>query len=240
MSKIVSFSLFGDNPKYLVGAVINARLVKEYYKDWTPVFYVGRSVPNDIIEKIENEGGRIIHENGIENSSATIWRFKPICDSKTEYLIVRDCDSRIGYREVAAVNEWIKSGKSFHIMRDHPMHNTSIMAGLWGVKGDALKHLCGKILSKEWNGYYGVDQDFLNDYVYNLALKSSVIHDSFFKRELISKKFPTPRTSHEFVGEVFDENENYNVFHRDILKTVVENYFKKNFVKIKSMKYLFR
>ena len=53
---------------------------------------------------------------------------------KVDIIISRDLDSRFDDREQAAVNEWIRSEKSFHIMRDHPQHRASILGGLWGSK----------------------------------------------------------------------------------------------------------
>ena len=35
MKKIIAFSLWGDQPKYTVGAIKNADLAKEIYPDWT-------------------------------------------------------------------------------------------------------------------------------------------------------------------------------------------------------------
>ena len=44
-----------------------------------------------------------------------------------------------------AVDEWIKSGKSLHVMRDHPAHRIpagtnqmSILGGMWGLKSKVL------------------------------------------------------------------------------------------------------
>ena len=46
----------------------------------------------------------------------------------------RDLDALIVPREIAAVKDWIKSGKALHIMRDHPLHKTAILGGMWGLK----------------------------------------------------------------------------------------------------------
>ena len=43
---------------------------------------------------------------------------------------MRDADSRPSSREWAAVNEWMESGYSAHIMRDHPAHKIVMMAGI--------------------------------------------------------------------------------------------------------------
>jgi len=41
MKKIVAFSLWGNNPKYTVGAVRNAELTPSIYPGWTARFYCG-------------------------------------------------------------------------------------------------------------------------------------------------------------------------------------------------------
>ena len=43
---LITFSLFGDNPLYCVGAVENARLAKEIYPEWIARFYVAQDVPS--------------------------------------------------------------------------------------------------------------------------------------------------------------------------------------------------
>ena len=54
----------------------------------------------------------------------------------------RDLDSRFSEREKAATEEWLRSNKEFHFMRDHPYHGSVILAGCWGCK------LTPKVLSK--------------------------------------------------------------------------------------------
>ena len=46
--KIISFSLWGDNPKYTIGAIRNAELTP---MGWISRFYCGLSVPTEIVEK---------------------------------------------------------------------------------------------------------------------------------------------------------------------------------------------
>ena len=36
--------------------------------------------------------------------------------------------------QIAAVNEWLDSDKSFHMMRDHPLHDIGMLGSAWGVK----------------------------------------------------------------------------------------------------------
>ena len=37
--KLITFSLWGQDPKYLVGAIRNAELASEIYPDWICRFY---------------------------------------------------------------------------------------------------------------------------------------------------------------------------------------------------------
>ena len=50
------------------------------------------------------------------------WRFLPLMDPTVDQLMPRDCDSIVTLREVAAVNQWLESKATFHIMRDHQYH----------------------------------------------------------------------------------------------------------------------
>ena len=54
MKKIISFSLWGDNPKYTIGALKNANLALTIYPEWICRYYVAKSVPNDIITQLES------------------------------------------------------------------------------------------------------------------------------------------------------------------------------------------
>ena len=52
MKKIISFCLWGDNPKYTIGAIENAKLAKTIYPDWTCRFYAGTSTPDEIWDEL--------------------------------------------------------------------------------------------------------------------------------------------------------------------------------------------
>ncbi len=49
MKTIIAFSLWGDNPTYTAGAIKNADLALEIYPGWVCRYYVGKSVPKDIV-----------------------------------------------------------------------------------------------------------------------------------------------------------------------------------------------
>ena len=218
MKKIIAFSLWGDNPKYTVGLIKNLDLAKEVYPGWICRVYCGKSVPENIISEIEKRDNKeliIMDEQG--DWEGMFWRFFAAEDA--DIMISRDSDSRLNNREKAAVEQWIKSDKNFHIMRDHPYHATEILGGMWGVKSPILKNIRNMIKEYSKGNFYQVDQNFLREKVYPLVKHSAMVHDEFFEK----KPFPMPRDGLEFVGKVFDENEETVLEHQNILERFLKN-----------------
>ena len=58
------------------------------------------------------------------------WRFLPLIDPTVDLFLSRDSDTQILAREVAAVNQWLRMNSTFHIIRDHPLHDSHILGGL--------------------------------------------------------------------------------------------------------------
>ena len=209
MKKVISYSLWGDNPKYTVGAIKNCELAEKIYPDWVCRFYIGKSTPKDVINKIidfKNTEVQIMNDPG--NWSGMFWRFYAAVDPEVEIMLSRDTDSRLSERERLAVDEWISSDKGFHIMRDHPYHQIEICGGMWGMKKNCITNsLSGTtffdLLSNYQKGdFWQTDQNFLKEKVYHLIKDNSMVHDEFFER----KPFPSKRINYEFVGQIFDEN----------------------------------
>ncbi|HCT54427.1 MAG TPA: hypothetical protein DF712_18435, partial [Balneola sp.] len=138
MKKIIAFSLWGDTPMYTVGAVRNAELVPEVYGDsWTSRFYISNDVPSEVVEKLKSlPQTEIVNLNEPPDWFGMFWRFLAIDDS--DVVIFRDTDSRITQRERLAVEEWLSSGRTLHIMRDHPYHSEPIMGGMWGCVSNKI------------------------------------------------------------------------------------------------------
>lgn len=204
MKKIISFSLWGDNPKYTIGAIKNAELTPIIFPDWISRFYCGLSVPYNIIDTLQSLPQTeiiIMDVNG--DWSGMFWRFYACEDS--DIMISRDTDSRLSIREKLAVDEWLNSNKDFHIMRDHPYHNVEILGGMWGVRNGLLKNIKTLINEYTKGDFWQVDQNFLKEKIYPLVINNSFIHDSYFNYNINSKKFPSERINKEFIGDVFDE-----------------------------------
>lgn len=199
----VSFSLWGDNPIYNVGIIKNAELMEIIYPNWKMVVFFDDTVPTDTIMKLEEKKVETILFLD-KSIYGMFWRFYAVELPGCEYAIFRDADSRISMRESLAVNEWINSGKSLHVMRDHPYHRIpagnnqmGILGGMWGIKNGILPitEMINKFSkSKEHN--YGNDQTFLKT-VYSVLENDRFTHDEFFER----KPFPVQRQNGRFIGE---------------------------------------
>jgi hypothetical protein len=207
--KYLSFSLWGDKPIYNVGAIRNAELWKEIYPEWKMVVFYDNSVPEKTIQKLKSMDV-ICEDMTGKNIYGMFWRFFAVDLPDSEYSMFRDTDSRISIREKLAVDEWLSSGKTLHVMRDHPYHmipcgndTLGILGGMWGIKSKKIP------LTKMINSYpnkgkifYGEDQTFLKT-IYSLFEKDRFTHDDFFEK----KPFPIKRIEGRFIGERIDENE---------------------------------
>jgi hypothetical protein len=185
MRKIVSFSLYNNIPLYNEGAIENAELVKEIYPGWTARFYVDYTVSADVISRLEEKGSEIIYV-GADNLGpmyGRYWRFWVAGDEDVERFIVRDADSRLNSREKAAVDDWILSGKKFHVMRDSVHHRTRVLGGMWGGQCSSVPNM--RYLTDSWGRYAKVGEcdRFVSEVIYPLMLDSYICHDSrnYFK-----------------------------------------------------------
>jgi len=71
--KYVSFSLWGDNPLYNVGAIRNAELMPLIYPDWKMILYYDNSVPSETISKLETLDCILVKIDDFEYGC--FWRF---------------------------------------------------------------------------------------------------------------------------------------------------------------------
>jgi hypothetical protein len=208
--KYLSFSLWGDKPIYNVGIIKNAELWKTIYPDWQMVVFYDNTVPKESIEKL-NSMDVICQDMTDKGIYGMFWRFFAVELPDSEYSIFRDADSRLSVREKIAVDEWINSGKTLHVMRDHPYHmipcgndRLGILGGMWGIKSKKIPLI--KLIQNYPNKgriFYGEDQTFLKN-IYSLFENDRFTHDDFFEK----KPFPVKRENGRFIGERIDENEN--------------------------------
>ncbi len=209
MKKIIAFSLWGNNPKYTIGAIKNAELIPKIYPGWIGRFYIGKSTPNEILIKLKSYSHvEVIEMDEDGDWTGMFWRFYPASEEDVDVMLSRDTDSRLNIREKLAVDEWLSSGKGLHIMRDHPYHTTRILGGMWGMKRGTFSQMKYEIERYTKGNFIQVDQNFLSQVVYPVCVNNCFVHDEIFMSEFFRKPFPSERKNYEFVGDVFDENDN--------------------------------
>lgn len=219
--KVVSYSFYGNkNSSYFKGIAINADLVAKMYPGW-----IMRTYHN--IGPDDNEGTKYlcslscIHPHldlcyvkdlertftNLAQTVGTMWRFLAMGDVTVDLFVVRDLDAKIYQREVDAVNEWLDSNKTFHIMRDHSGHYEYILAGMWGAKNtngniQQMQSLLHEMLKQSLNGPKNLDQVLLKKVIWPVAKRDMICHDSYYCKKFEgTKPWPSQRVNGTFVGD---------------------------------------
>jgi hypothetical protein len=209
--KIISYSLFGTNKKYYVGAEKNIKINKELLPDWeTVIYYHEKMTDIEYINYLKTLGAKTIDiSNVIIGEKESIhfpyfWRFLTFLTNNIS--LVRDLDSRISKREVDYINIWLKNKKEYFIIRDHPWQSP-VPSGLFGINGmisSFENHLHEYIKNSDLR--WGTDQDILYEYILNIP-KENIEYCGFDKPETY-----IPRDNKNFfIGMQLDENDNPTV-----------------------------
>ncbi len=185
--KVISFALWGDNKFYSYGAVENVILAKELFPDWICRFYIGRGVPKNVLDYLKSQKNvQIIYRDEPYNLSHMMWRFEPMFEKDVDAMVSRDVDSRLSKKEQIIINDWMKSNKDFHIIRDSRGHKKSIHGGLFGARNGVCRPL-----KKEFDKFprineYSNDQKFLWNIVYPFVKDKAYVNDGGYYPD----KFP--------------------------------------------------
>ncbi len=226
MKKVITFCLWGNEPRYNIGTIKNSKLALEYYPDFECWIYIHKeTVPQSTIEElIKLKNVKIIIKTGdLSKNKPMTWRFEAIDNDEVEIMMARDTDTRFLLREKLAVDEWLNSNQIFHIMRDHPHHGFEILGGMFGTrKIPEIKSWCDLLNKLVQNGDRYYDTNFLTNIIYPCVSKNAMIHASFHGNEPQSKLFPIKYDNDfNFVGQYVYENDSRSDEHTQILKTNV-------------------
>ena len=180
---IIAYSLFGEDRYYHDCAIVNARIAMASYPDFTPRYYCGEEVPKIVLDELVLQKADVkIVKNRVSPWEGLFWRFWAFDDPEVDVVLVRDVDSPLTPRERIAVEDWLyNSDTPFHVMRDHPLHCTPMMAGLWGGFAGLLppmKPLTRRFLGQVSNRY--ADQTLLQFIVWPRIREIALAHDSQF------------------------------------------------------------
>lgn len=230
---MIAMSLYGDDPRYTLGAVRNAHLLPIIFPGWKLWIYCDRpplreanspvdkaeeyavcaSVPAQVTHRLRELGAEIKQASRRSGVAPMLWRFLPVDDVTVDVFVSRDADSRLSERDAAAVSAWLNSDAMLHCMRDHPSHaRYPLSGGLWGARTRWLRLLLGSggagpvaKLAKGYGDRYLDDMNFLGRELWPAAQADVYCHDSVScDRWPRSHPFPVERRAFEHVGQVFD------------------------------------
>lgn len=201
--KLISYSLWGSKTMFLHGAVMNAKQCREFFPDWKVRIYHNDSVSDELLVTLRELGVETVRVDP-KGTYGTFWRFRPLFEPGYEHILVRDIDSRITWRDVRCVNEWLESGKKFLNIRDHPSHyDWPIIAGMFGVHTGALPLSLVPIMEQyALIHQYVSDQVFLARHVWDY-MKRDVYELGFKEQQWMSESWTVD--NHMNLG--FDEHE---------------------------------
>ncbi|GAB6029477.1 hypothetical protein CHUAL_005231 [Chamberlinius hualienensis] len=186
--KVISYSFYGDTDSgYFKGIEINTKSVKELYPGWTVRLYhdirpedvKGMNALCEIVCKYPHLDECYVGDindqfSQIETKFGMLWRFLVLGDPSVDVFGVRDLDSPVYEREIDAVNDWLSTNATFHIMRDNPAHVTYILGGMWGARNtndiQKLQKIRNKIITEAHSKLKSYDQGLLSMYVWPEAI----------------------------------------------------------------------
>ena len=131
--RLITYVLYNNLPIYSVGAIENLKYIdlindntndntNNNSKNYKGLIYIRSDVNQDTIGKLAPyKHSKIVNVPDIPDCLMMMLRYLPL--EQCKIFSSRDTDCRVSQREEVAFDEWIKSNKSLHVMRDHPHHN---------------------------------------------------------------------------------------------------------------------
>ncbi|XP_018021222.1 uncharacterized protein LOC108677508 isoform X2 [Hyalella azteca] len=204
--KVLSYCVYGNYSKYASGFPRILDAIRKWYPGWLVRLYTEPSMyvkelrplmlqhPYLYLCDVSNLPGDI---PDVRVPDSMLWRVAVLGDETVDVFLVRDIDAEMLYREVAAVHEFLESGKMLHIMRDHPWHGVSLLGGTYGVNQAA----CNRSLLNLIRRQVFDQRQKINDQSVLQLVHSSISHDSYSCQHFPSTvPFPTQRNASQFVG----------------------------------------
>ena len=218
--RVISMSLWGNEPRYTFGALRNAQTMPVFFPGWTLRIYIEKQnelgktnnpqVSKRMLVKLQNLGVQLAFvDTDIGQIPPMMWRFLVADDTAIDYFIVRDSDARMCDRDFVIVEDWIRSNTAFHCIRDHPSHASySLLGGMWGGRPEKLKSIIPiqwQDLMLGYTGEYTKDMAFLANAIWPKVKDIAYCHDSVSCQKWPNAHpFPIGRNGAEHIGQVFD------------------------------------
>ena len=212
---LISYSLWGNEPRYIENMFRNFPARDKYYAAWDIRIY-NQDITQATYDKLNSYGCELVPSKWMP-LHPMFTRFYAAEDTDYDAVIFRDADSILNYRESKAVAEWLQSGKVLHSMRDAEPHNCAFQGGMWGIRPKFKKenliewmHKIMDIASQEnyvhRSGYTWGDQTFLDAFCFTHYEKTDILahdnQDRHWDKQTV-RKFPTGERPKQHVGYAF-------------------------------------
>ena len=180
-NRLISFSLYGTDPKYLGAALQIVSDTKEIFPGYLPRFYVSQEIEEGLITHLKEAGSEIVRKERKDGIDGMFWRFLAASDPEAEVVLVRDVDTRLTLRDKQSNDTWLSSEKDYHIVRDAWHHRMEMMGGLWACRGEKIPHIEQLVSNWEHKSFFWDDQIFLATKVYPWIRNFSYIQSDINK-----------------------------------------------------------
>jgi len=162
---VISYSIWGNDVRYLGGMMENLRLAPSVYPGWEVRVYLPEKHPLRL--PIKQAGGVPVGckmDKRYGMWQGLYWRMRVALDETVDRWIARDADDPLRHPQAACVKEWMESGKSYHIIHNRPTQWRPVLGGLWG--GVHSPWLRGVLDSWGIHDAYGSDENMLQLHVW--------------------------------------------------------------------------
>ena len=201
-NKVISLSLFGDNPYYYNHAYKMKDDLPKYFPDWELRIYIHYKTPLFVIKKFIEKGCQviIIKQDNMTPSDSTFWRFLAAQDNII--FICRDVDYELNYFDYEQVTKWINEDNTYfmkYITVNSKFEfkirgiNSSFHAGFWGGRNRCVPNILEKINNYKYRRHWRRDELFLENVIWEEDVKKKGITIVFcYDFRDIIKKFMQP------------------------------------------------
>jgi tetratricopeptide (TPR) repeat protein len=218
-TNVISYSLWGPAPFYGYGAMINLVQSRTVYPGWSCRFYIDATVPKACAGFLRDNGADVRMIEDEYPGVGLFQRFLVMNDPSVGRFLVRDCDARLSQAEADLVAQWIDSGKPFHVVRDHVLHNELMIGCLWAGRTDCgidIVELMRRYFTFGPTAKYGHDQRMLGLMLWPLIRQHCLVHDKYYRLDGV-ETLPLPDPNSHFgagrqnIEAVMQEVEQYGI-----------------------------
>lgn len=184
---IISYSLYGNNPKYYKYLDENIQYVNKFLPDWVIRIYLHDKVDQKLVKELEKKNIQIyiVHDNLVVpgNSAGAFWRFLPLCENKN--VVVRDIDNYLNKSNFLKTidNFFTFSDKKFKFTSGFPWPKEHIEAQHIYKKKDYKIPMESRELMQHFHrSTFGSDEVFLTKFLYPRLEPENISQDFRFSK----------------------------------------------------------